>query len=207
MLKDKIKKIKYENQKRLLDNNPNINIIISNEKNYTKIIINNYITFSEYKNQIGELDLINGNVLLNGKLQKVNKGTFYIISIDNKKYTILINNNELRIDEIAEKENITEEKILILNIIDNDYNYTIIKSEKNNHKTYRRYYSKNGFVINIGTSELTRKEALEGINALIDNIEKSEILTQIIDINLLKEVMMNDFKNNYILKKIKLRHK
>ena len=82
-----------------------VEIIISSQNNITKIEIPDYVCIGDFvdKKNLGEeykiLDFLCNCVIWNSDKQKVNKGIYYVILIDNRVYNILINEDKVQIDE------------------------------------------------------------------------------------------------------------
>lgn len=105
MFKELINKLKGRKQKlenyttyvEQEENNEKDNIIVSEENGICKIDILDYISIGEYVKvtDLGGiysiLSSISNSVLWNSDKQKVNKGIFYVINVDNRLYNILIN--------------------------------------------------------------------------------------------------------------------
>ncbi len=80
--------------------------------------------------------------------QKVNKGIYYVILIDNRIYNILFTDDKLQIDErispindeYANKENITQERVITYLPTQNKYRYYSAKHESNGNTYYTKYY-------------------------------------------------------------------
>lgn len=220
MLRKIINKLKKDKQQlqNITSNNTNEeypiennNIVLSKENNYYKVEIKDYVSICDYiqKTNSSEkckvLNLISNSVLWNSSKQCIEKGIIYIIQIDNRLYNILITDKILKIDERTNKEidnqtmkdNITEEKIVTLNLDSFDYRYTSFKHDKTGDTYYVRYYSSSKFN-NFLDLELSDEEALSEISLIIYNLENIENLENIINIQLLKEHLSNNLnKNNY----------
>lgn len=135
----------------------NFNINITKVNNIIKIEISDYISMIEFDDKIKSgdeyrvLDLLCTSVLWNNSRQKVNKGTYYIIIIDNRIYNTLINEGKIKIDERtqkalgkqAQKENIIDERLITFNINEEKYRYYTAKHEQNRNTYYTKYYDKN----------------------------------------------------------------
>lgn len=146
MVKELINKLKGRKQKlenyttyvEQEENKEKDNIIVSEENGICKIDILDYISIGEYVKvtDLGGiysiLSSISNSVLWNSDKQKVNKGIFYVINVDNRLYNILINGEIIKIDERIQKEfdnernkdNITEERIITFSINSKEYWYT-----------------------------------------------------------------------------------
>lgn len=101
-------------------------ITISNQNNISKIEINDYISIGDYvsimksSNEYRILDLLCNCVVWNSNKQKVNKGTYYVITINNYIYNILFAGDKIiidertnkELDEQTQKENIIQERVI-----------------------------------------------------------------------------------------------
>ena len=199
----KLKKERHQLQKTVdehvpeyIEEKPSFDITIVKENNLFKMEISDYISIVDYVertnliDKFGVRDMISNGVLWNSGKQQVNKGTYYVLVIDNRLYNILINGDYLAIDERTKKDDITEERIIDFNISSNSYNYFSAKHDKTGDTFYTKYYSKPEF--DFGKLNLSKDEAYEGINKVITNLANIEEITGIIDVNLLKTHILND---------------
>ena len=201
-----------------LEENSNFEITISSENNIYKIEISDYISifdFVDKKNSSDEysiLDLLCICVLWNNKKQKVNKGTYYVITVDNRIYNILFTYEKIKIDEQfqieldeqTQKANITQERAISFNINKNEYHYFSAKHDKTGNTFYTRYYNKNK-LYNLGALDLSEEETYDEISSIIHNLESIEGIETILDINLLKINILENLNKN--LKKRKKYYK
>ena len=179
--------------------------------NIYKIEISDYISiidFVDKRNSSDEykvLDLLCNGVLWNGRKQKVNKGTYYVINASNRLYNILFTDEiidideriELELDEQTQKENIIQERIITFNGNKDEYHYFSAKHDKTEGTYYTKYYSKDK-TYSLGRLELTEEEAYEEIDSVISNLEAINGITNILDIELLKEHILKDLAKNSI---------
>ena len=182
-------------------------ILITKENNYYKMEISDYIeSVTKYSDRMNEIDefgiekLICNAVLWNSRKQKVNKGIYYVIVLDNSIYNIHFNDNNIKIDERIKKDDITEEKIIRIDTRNSDYGYTFHKHDSTGDTFHTRFFNKNGF--SFGKSDLSKEEFLEDINSLISNLQTIEEINNIFDINILRELIVNDLikeSNNKVL--------
>ena len=193
----------------------NVDIKISKENNIYKIKINDYISiidFVDKKNSSDEykiLDLLCNCVLWNNGMQKVNKGIYYIINKDNSLYNILFNDEKVKIDErtkveldeLTQKENITQERVITYNKNKDEYYYYSAKHEANGNTYYTKYYNKNRS-FKFGELELTEEETYDEINSVVCNIENIEGIQNILDVDLLKKYILKDLKEDLNKRKI-----
>ena len=101
-------------------------INISNDNNIFKIEITDYISINDFikvrdtSDKYKILNKLCNGVLWNSDKQKVNKGIYYVIAINNAIYNILFTEEKIKIDErksinfdeLTQKENITQEKLI-----------------------------------------------------------------------------------------------
>lgn len=186
-----------------------INIKISKHDNIYKIEIDDYISIGDYikKMKLSDeyriLDFLCNGVIWNSNKQKVNKGIYYVITNDNRIYNILFTDTEIKLDERTkkefdeqtQKENITEERIITIDSNKNRYSYFSAKHDKTGNTYYVRYYYQNR-QFSLGELDLTEEETYEGINLVISNLEAINGITNIIDIELLKEQILKDLIKN-----------
>jgi len=188
----------------------NFEIIVLKENNIYKIEISDYVHISEYIKKIESsyeydiLNLICNSVLWNNEKQKINKGIYYVINIANRLYNILFNDEiiiineriKIELDEQTQKENITQERVITFYINKNDYQYYIAKHELNENTYYTRYYNKNR-TYNLGVLELTKEETYDEINSVIYNLENIEEINNIIDIEILKNNILENLRQEH----------
>lgn len=149
------------------------------------------------------MDKICNCVLWNSDKQKVNKGIYYVISVDNCLYNILFTDDKVKIDERinkevdeqTQKENIIQERVITYNVNKNQYRYFSAKHESDGNTYYTRYYNKNR-ALKFGNLELTEEETYEEVKSVISNLESIEGIETILDVGLLKEHVLNDLNKD-----------
>lgn len=220
-----LKKIFRKNNKQQNDIqiNTNKNNSIKEENNFyinitklsgiVKIEISDYISITDLvdkiksSNEYQVLDLLCNCVLWDSHKQKVNKGIYYVITIDNRIYNILINDEkiiidertQIRLDKESQKENITEERVITIELKERKYHYFSAKHSQNGSTYYTKYYDKN--IINgLENLELSGEETFNEINLVFNNIEEIEGINNILDIELLKIHILEDLKQNRVVK-------
>lgn len=214
---------KKQNNTRIVSNissnikeEPNFNINITKENNIIKIEISNYISMIEFDDKIKSsdeyqvLNLLCLSISWNNSRQKVNKGVYYVVIIDNRIYNILINDEKIKInertqialDEQTQKENITEERLITFKINEGKYRYYSAKHEQNRNTYYTKYYDKNR-AYSLGALDLSEEEALYEINEVFYNLEGIQEINNIIDLELLKSYIADDLRKNKIPIKIR----
>jgi len=191
-----------------------VEIIISNQNNITKIEITDYICIGDFvdKKNYGEeykiLDLLCNCVLWNSDKQKVNKGIYYVIIIDNRIYNILFTDDKIQIDErikpifdeITNKKNITQERVITYLSNQNKYCYYSAKHESDGNTYYTKYYNKNR-EYSLETLDLTEEETFNEVASVISNLEKIPSIETLLDIEFLKENILKDLDENLIQRK------
>ena len=191
-----------------------VEIIVSSQNNITKIEIPDYVCIGDFvdKKNYGEeykiLDLLCNCVLWNSDKQKVNKGIYYVIIIDNRIYNILFTDDKIQIDErikpifdeVTNKENITQERVITYDTNKNKYRYYSAKHESDGNTYYTKYYNKNR-EYSLGTLDLTEEETFEEINLVISNLEAITGIETILDIEFLKENVLKDLGENLFQRK------
>ena len=214
MFRELINKLKSKRQQLQKNNNVNepksveenkIDIIVSKENNWFKIEISDYISIGDYVDEMKSsdkytiLETICNCILWNNKEQKFNKGTYYVINNNNYLYNILFTGEKIKIDERiqkekdeqTEKENITQERVIAVNINKNNYHYYSAKHELNGNTYYTKYYDKTR-TYSLGALDLAVEETYEEVKSVISNLESIEGIEQILNIQLLKEFILND---------------
>ena len=197
-----------------IDNKPaekqsNFEITVSSENNISKIIISDYISIGDYVEKMESsdefhiLDLLCNCVLWDSGKQKVNKGTYYVISDSNRLYNILLTDEELIIDERtkiefdeqAHRDNITEERVITIKVNTNEYRYFVAKHDKTGSTYYTKYYNNNR-LYSLGALDLSAEETSNEISSVIYNLESINGVDTIIDIELIKKRVLEDLCKN-----------
>ena len=216
---DKLKAKKKQLQNYRIENNTmetktveqnKSHITVSVQNKISKIEINDYISMEDYEKIMKSseeyhiLELLCNCVLWNSNKQRVNKGTYYVIIVDNRIYNILFTGDKIKIDERTkiqldeqtQKENITQERAITLNINKNEYRYYSAKHDKTGNTFYIKYYNKNR-LYSLGTLDLNKEEAYEEINSVIHNLENIEGIKNILNIPFLKTNILEDLGKSF----------
>lgn len=181
-------------------------IRLSKEYNFFKMEISDYVSIVDYVERMRLIDnfglesLISNAILWNSGKQKVNKGLYYVVPINNRLYNIFIEGNHIKIDERIKTNDITEEKIVSLDIENNDYSYTIHRHDNTGNTFYTRYFNKSGF--SFGKLDLSVEDFSKSINSLIHNLENIDNIRNIVDIELLREYILGDLEKSILQKKL-----
>ncbi len=189
---NKFKTKKYKLQKPTLNQDspeeqkPSFNILLSQKDKFFKMEISEYISLVDFVEKMKEIDnlgiesMISNSVIWNSSMQRINKGTYYIIVVDNRLYNILISDGCLIIDERTKINEITEERVIRLE--NNDYWCTFFKHDATGSTFYTRYYNTHGF--SLGALDLTREEAIETFRPVIENLRNIDGIDDVIDLNI-----------------------
>lgn len=181
-------------------------ITISRSNNIFMVEISDYISICDFVERMKEidqynlLDLIGNAVLWNGKRQKVNKGSYFVIIHEGYVYNILLGECETIIDERVKVDDHTVEKHITLHQ-DGEYNYTHFKHDKVGSTYYTMYYSSKGFPIK--NFELSKEDAYKGISELLNRFELVPSSEDILDVNIFRNAILDDLlpKDDSVVKK------
>ena len=170
-------------------------INITRYDNLFKVEVSDYISIIDYVERMKEidqfnlLDLICNGVLWNSKSQQVNKGTYYVVINDGFLYNVFVGENKIIIDERVKVGDHTEQRHIISHE-NGDYNYTHFKHDEIGSTYYTMYYSNKGFPIK--AFELSKEDAYSGVQELLSNIELIPNMDSIIDVNRLRDKILED---------------
>ena len=169
----KLRKIKLEEcntHDKDIENNNIVNINVYEEDGFYKIEIPNYVSMSDYINMTNAgdnyavLSNISNSVLWNSRMQKIEKGNYYVLSHNDRVYNILVNNENIIIDERIQKDyddernkdNITEERVVHFSLHTKEYRYTMFKHDKTGDTYYVKYGGLKGY--DLGELELSEED-------------------------------------------------
>ena len=202
---------------------PKKTILITEENGFYKVVIDEPLSVTEYeeitKNSDKKkiFDLIGTTVVFKSNFTSTIKGTIYIKEIDNKLFNILFTDNEIAIRELSKDNMDDKEKSIILknmpsrtkdnigNHVYHDRKIVIFKNKNTydyshlgllfDHDTYYvKVYSKDkkygGYAF-----ELDKSIVYEEIDTILNNLEGIDNIDTILDINLLRETILNDLKS------------
>lgn len=188
-------------------------IEIINEGELLRVEISDNIPIKEYVEKVNSdkkydiLKTISSSILLNAEIQKISKGTYYILSINGCLYNILCNDDSInidervkkKIDEETQKEEITEERIINFYKNNNQYRYCCLKHDKAGSTFYGKYYDK---YFNYGELNFSKEDTFKEISLILNNLEESKSINNAFDINLLKRHILKDLEeDNEVIKK------
>ena len=207
MFKDLINKLKNKKQKlqdvkntpkkeKLVE--PKVDIEISKDNSILKMNISNDFPAIYYENKTkiidkyGIVNLISNNIIIKGgRIVLIKKGTYYVLTLNNKIYNILIDGDNISIDERIKLNDITEERIISCNTTSNDYKYFSAKHDKGD-TFYTMYYDKDDF--DYGNLTFSKEEAYEEIKNVIQNLENIEEIKKVLNIDILKRYILDDIQ-------------
>ncbi len=167
------------------------------QEDFTKVEIKDYITASEYGNELknsgytGTLEQISFNIMWNSRQQKINKGSYYVIVTESGLYNVFIDGNKITIDERIKVEDLTEEKIIRYDSGSKTYRYTSFKHDIYGSTCYMKFYGKDG--VEMKGFELDKELAFKELSTTISNLEKIDVIGNIVDLESLKESILGDF--------------
>ena len=200
----------------------NIPIVVSKANNYYKVEINDFVTSGDFvdKKKSSEeysiLGLIPSIIFWNSSLQKINKGTYYIIDTEDGLFSLLFTDEEVSINERRKKdldederkhiawsfgikeeavisEPITKEKNITLYLNDNDVSFSSLKHRSDGDTYETRYYRKSK-ELNIGHLELTPEEAKNEMEQVLAHLGEIEGIETIVNLGSLKEQILSGIK-------------
>ena len=130
-----------------------VEMSISKEEDYLKLVIEDYCTLNDYADKIEEIDkngidkLLNNSVLWNNGKQRVNKGIYFVFKHNGNLYNILINDDMIKIDERTRIGEEIADKVISFYKNDKYYRYFRCMHDKNGSSYDTMYYNSNGFEI------------------------------------------------------------
>lgn len=169
-----------------------IDISISIQEDYDKVIVADYYTINEYiekMKKIHGLDIdksLNTSVVWNSKRQKVNKGTYFVFGINGHLYNILINDEIIKIDErhIVNKQTMNSVVTFYNNSPSWEY-FTCMHDE--NGSTYdTKYCNSKGFAT-VKAFEMSRHEAVCNWVFITRELKNFKAIDEIVDMGKLDE--------------------
>ena len=179
---------------------PNVDITSEEIGPYTQIYISDYITGKAYSKKTKDtpirekLNLISFNIMWNNGKQKINKGNYYTISIGNRLYNFLINDEQITIDERTHFDNSTDEKIIKYHPAKNDFHYISFKHDEIGSTYYTKYYSKKEAPFSRSLC-LTQEETKKDLNTLFEHLELLDNIETIIPLDTLKTEVLEYINN------------
>lgn len=181
-----------------------VKITVSKENGFFKVEISDYVSISEYFKQMENFkelnELISRNICWNSKKLKFEKGIYYVFTIGNRIYNILINEFLIKIDERtlvafddeSKKDNVTIERIIEYHKDRNKYDYNRFKHDKTGDTFSIKYYPE--LHSSLKVLVLSVEEAYSEIETVISNLKGIEGITSIIDLSLLRTLILEDMK-------------
>lgn len=182
-----------------------VKITVSKENGFFKVEISDYVSIANWMKQMENFkdldELISNNICWNSKKQKFEKGIYYVFTIGNRIYNVLINEYVLKIDERtlidfdaeSKKDNVTIERIIRYLKDRNKYDYDCYKHDKTGDTFYTKWYSDNDNPI-LAVFCLPLEEAYSEVESVISNLEGIEGVADIVDLELLRSLILEDMK-------------
>lgn len=203
-----IEKIKLRNMKMALLTKSNediqkeeelpleIKISVTYDNGVYKIEIDDYMSISEYFEQMAIVDTLGVNeyignsVLWNSSKQRINNGIIYVILVGNKTYNFLVRDDEVIVDERINVDGDITERVIYYYGEKDDYDFVKYKHDKTGNTYYTMYYSKKGFPLK--TLEFSKEEAFSEISCELSRVDDISNIRNIIDVESLKQNILND---------------
>lgn len=190
------------------------NIKISKQDNIFKIEISDYISISDFidkkmsSDEYRKLDLLCTCILWNGRKQRINKGTYYILNSTSCLYNILftdevidiVERKNIELDDQTQKENVIQDRVITFKVRENEFDYYSAKHDEIGNTYYTRYYSKNK-AIGLNIFDLDEKEVYDEVKSIISNLETIKGIENILDVEVLKEYVLKDLNKNLLKRK------
>lgn len=171
-------------------------IVVENTPDYFKMVLKDYMEVGMYSDIIDNLDpdkisdKISFSVLWNTTKQRINKGTFYVISIDDKTYNIWFDGLDVKLDERIKVGEETHEKIIKVDMGSGNFHFTSLKHDKIGSTFYTMYYHPGEALI--PAMSFSKEEALGEINKMLDNFLDIEISNSIVNIEEIRNIILRD---------------
>lgn len=172
-------------------------IALSKENYLVKIKISDYLSTADYLDTIKSFDknnvfsMISNNVLWNSRKQMVNKGSYYILKINNILYNVHVNDFDVVFDSRIKNDDDTYEQIIKYNLVDNKYSYCSFKNDINGSTSNIKYYAPNGIII---AHRMPREVAYKEINSMLTNLVGLNI--DRLDIESIKDTISSNLNNS-----------
>ena len=169
-------------------------IALSKENYLVKIKISDYLSTADYLDTIKSFgknnvfSMISNNVLWNSRKQMVNKGSYYILRINNILYNVYVSDFDVVFDSRIKNDDDTYEQIIKYNLVDNKYSYCSFKNDINGSTSNIRYYAPNG--IKLIAHKLHRDEAYRMIDDMLTNLVGIDI--DRLDIESIKNTILSE---------------
>lgn len=171
-------------------------IAVENTPSHFKMIIKDYMEVGIYSDTIDNLDpdkisdKISFSVLWNTTKQRINKGTFYVICVNDSVYNIWFDGLDLKLDERIKVGDETHEKILNVKMDDGNFHFTSLKHDKIGSTFYTMYYHPGDSLI--PAMSFSNEEAKLEINKLLDCFLTIEGIETIIDIEEIRNFVIKN---------------
>ncbi|MDE6292686.1 MAG: hypothetical protein K2L98_03300 [Bacilli bacterium] len=183
-----------------------VDIVIDTYKNFFRMYISNYVSVNNYDERTNEIDPdkmsdnISMNIMWNSGRQKINKGTFYVLLEDNVIYNFMIDGDKIKIDERIKFDEESHERIFSFDLGSGAYRLVFFKHNRFGSTFHNMSYPPDKYMEEFG---LTREETYDEVKGLLERVEQVENILDLMDVNLIKDVVLNDLKPDGVKKEYK----
>lgn len=166
-----------------------IDILISRQEDYDKVMVADYYTINQYVEKMREIDqygienMLNNSVVWNSGKQRVNKGNYFVFRHNNNLYNILVNDEQIRIDERIPIGEETLNRVITF-YSNQEYQYFRCIHDKNGSSRACRYYKPND---DSPMHELPKEEFLQDFNSTMNSLKTFKAIDEIVDMAKLDE--------------------
>lgn len=171
-------------------------IIIEKGDNYFIMVVKDYMEVIPYSDIVDKIDPdktsdnISFSLLWNTERQKINKGTFYVIWANDKKYNIWIDDADIKLDERIDVGEEKHERILSVNKKTKKFHFTFFKHDEIGSTFYTMYYHMGNVLI--PSMNFSKEEAKREIGELLASFSSVEDIDAILEIDEIKEIILNE---------------
>ena len=175
-----------------------IYMIFSKEGKILKMKLSNDLTMEEYAeivcavDQYAITDMISNSLLWDNKKQKINKGSYYVLSANGILYNVYVDEFDVVIDVRTKEGNITAESVINYNLINNKYSLHTFENDEKGSTSNVRYYENSG--IRMIANKISRDEAYKIINDILINLVGLNI--DRLDMDSIKDSILTDMNNS-----------
>lgn len=108
---------------------------------------------------------------------------------------------EIKLDLQTKNEDVLQDRTITFNTNKNEYYYFSAKHAKTGDTFYVKYYNKNK-LYSLGMLELSEKETYDEISYIIYNLESIEGIENILNTEILKLNILDDFDKDFSKRKM-----
>ena len=183
-----------------------IDIVVDTYKNFFRMYISDYVPVIEYDERTNEIDPdkmsdnISMNIMWNSGRQEINKGTFYVLLEDNVIYNFMLDGDKIKIDERIKFDEESHERIFSFDLGSGAYRLVFFKHDRFGSTFYNMSYPPDKYMEEFG---LTREETYDEVKGLLERVSGVENVLDLIDVNLVKQRVLNDLKPDGVKKEYK----